>query len=45
MRRKAEAALHGFENFGAAAVEDEAADVSHTEVVVGEKLFDGAAEF
>ena len=42
--RKAQGALHGFENLRSATVEDVAADVAHAEIVVGEEVFNGAPQ-
>ncbi len=44
VRREVEGVLHGFEDLGAAGVEDVAGDVVEGEAVVGEEGFDVAAE-
>src|ERR1700754_4846910 len=44
MGRKTETIFHGFENLGAAAVKDKAANVSHTQIVVSEEALDGVTK-
>src|ERR1700745_116047 len=43
--RQAKTALHGFENLGSSTMEDEAANLPHTQVVVRQEALYGVTEF